>query len=122
MWALFIHRLSVFEDVESGPGVPLSGLASPSVDNLRHMTCGTPRGGSLTTVALKKYLMLRRCCKNGPGVPLVWPCFFLCGELASHDLRFEKYRETVLAAAPVALATAYSEMLQELSRRSACLA
>jgi hypothetical protein len=37
--------------------------------------------------------MLRRCCKNGPGVPLVWPCFFLSGELASNDLLFENDRE-----------------------------
>jgi hypothetical protein len=119
---LFIHRLSVFEDVESGPGVPLSGLASSSVENLRHMTCGTTRGGSSKTVALKKYLMLRRCCKNGTGAPLAWPCFFLSGDLASYGLQFEKYRETVLAAAPVALATAYSEMVQAFSRRSAFLA
>jgi hypothetical protein len=48
---------------------------------------------------------------------------FLSGDLASHGLQFEKYRETVLAAAPVALATtAYSEMVQEWFRRSACLA
>ena len=43
---LFIHRFSVFEDVESSSGVPLSGLASSSVENLRHMTCGTTRGCS----------------------------------------------------------------------------
>jgi hypothetical protein len=61
--------------------------------------------------------MRRRCCKNGTGAPLAWPCFFLSGDLASYGLQFEKYREIVLAAAPVALATAYSEMVQAFYRR-----
>jgi hypothetical protein len=66
--------------------------------------------------------MRRRCCKNGTGAPLAWPCFFLSGDLASYGLQFEKYREIVLAAAPVALATAYSEMVQAFYRRWAFLA
>jgi hypothetical protein len=94
MRALFIHRFCIRRCCDLPRRSACLALRTSSVETLRHRTCGRSRGAYTYSPGCTAYSELLWI---APAFRLSGLAYFLSGDLASHDLGFERRR-----AAPVA--------------------